>query len=195
MRALGGVTLAIAPGEVLGLVGHNGAGKSTLVNLLTGGAARRPGARSRFDGERRAARSRACAACSRSCRSAPTSRWPRTSRIPQRDLRGLGWRGRARRRIRAALDAVFPGHGIDADATSADLPLAERQMVEIAMAFAEGGPAPRLVILDEPTSSLDASRARPAPRPCRAASARPAARSIFISHILGEVFAAPTGSW
>src|SRR3712207_4815641 len=36
-RANRDVTFAIAPGEVVGLVGANGAGKSTLMRVLTGG--------------------------------------------------------------------------------------------------------------------------------------------------------------
>ncbi|HET9992473.1 MAG TPA: sugar ABC transporter ATP-binding protein [Kofleriaceae bacterium] len=36
VRALHAVTLAIEPGEVLGLVGENGAGKSTLIKILGG---------------------------------------------------------------------------------------------------------------------------------------------------------------
>ena len=34
--ALAGVDLAVAPGEVCGLVGENGAGKSTLMAILSG---------------------------------------------------------------------------------------------------------------------------------------------------------------
>ena len=34
--ALSGVDLAVAPGEVCGLVGENGAGKSTLMAILSG---------------------------------------------------------------------------------------------------------------------------------------------------------------
>jgi ABC-type sugar transport system ATPase subunit len=36
VRALEDVSLAVAPGEVVGLVGDNGAGKSTLVNIIAG---------------------------------------------------------------------------------------------------------------------------------------------------------------
>jgi lipopolysaccharide transport system ATP-binding protein len=34
--ALQDINLAIAPGQVVGVIGHNGAGKSTLINLVTG---------------------------------------------------------------------------------------------------------------------------------------------------------------
>ncbi len=183
VRALSDVTLSIRPGEVLGLVGHNGAGKSTLVNLVTGnlrpteGEVVHAGATPREAGVRSVAQELSLA---------PNLSVAENLCIPQHDLRGLLWRDKARARIRAALDTVFPGHGIHADAIVADLTLAERQMVEIAMAFADGEVTPRLVILDEPTSSLDASRAgqllEHVRRFCRNGGA-----AIFISHILQEV--------
>src|SRR5262245_14033960 len=50
VAVLTGVGLAVAPGEVVALLGSNGAGKSTLVKILTGVYARDAGS-VRVDGE------------------------------------------------------------------------------------------------------------------------------------------------
>lgn len=108
------------------------------------------------------------------------------TRIMHRHLGGLGWRKRAAKIIETSLDAVFPGHGIESSRAVGDLSIAERQMVEISMAFSDSGIAPRLVILDEPTSSLDASLARQMLDHVRRFIAE-GGSVIFISHILHEI--------
>ena len=51
VRAADHVSLAIGPGEVVGLVGKNGAGKSTVIKILAGAIAPDEG-RILLDGER-----------------------------------------------------------------------------------------------------------------------------------------------
>ena len=50
VRAVDGVSLDLAAGEVVGLLGHNGAGKSTLIKMLSG-AYRADGGEIRIDGQ------------------------------------------------------------------------------------------------------------------------------------------------
>jgi ribose transport system ATP-binding protein len=70
--------------------------------------------------------------------------------------------------------------------TASDLSIGQRQMAEIARAFAEVEAPVRLVILDEPTSSLDAAAAERLLGFLRRASERGIA-ALFISHRLKEV--------
>ena len=96
VRALGGVTLSIASGEVVGLVGHNGAGKSTLVNLVTGALRPSEGEVVHRGGTAREAGVRAVAQELSLC---PNLSVAENLCLPQRDLRGLWWRRRARAEI------------------------------------------------------------------------------------------------
>ncbi len=108
------------------------------------------------------------------------------TRIVHRSLKGLGWKKRASSIISAKLDEIFPGHGISPDDEIADLAIGKRQMAEIARAFTVTEGALRLVILDEPTSSLDAVTAEQLLAYVRKETAR-GTSIILISHLLGEI--------
>ena len=86
------------------------------------------------------------------------------------------------------LDTIFPGHGIDVAAPVGDLSIARRQMVEIARAFTVTDTPAKLVILDEPTSSLDSVLADRLLAHVRRFTGA-GGSVILISHLLGEVLA------
>ena len=189
--ALDGVSLQIMPGECIGLVGHNGAGKSTIVNVINGGLTPQAGVIS-SDGEVQspyginAARARGLRCVFQELSLCPNLSIIENTRIMHRTLGGWGWRDRARAIISESLDDIFPDHGIDPSSQIGALSIAERQMVEVAMAFSDPGIAPRLVILDEPTSSLDAGLAAQLLAKVRR-FVKAGGAVVLISHILQEI--------
>lgn len=191
VRALDGVDFTVAAGECVGLVGHNGAGKSTLVNVLNGGVAPDAG-EIRGGGRRLAGYDVAAArAIGLRCVFQELSLCPNLSvaenvRVLREGTGRPGWRRRTGAAVLAMLDTIFPGHGVAGSADLGGLGIAQRQMVEIAIAFLDFGTAPRLVILDEPTSSLDARRGGELIAHVRRFVAAGGA-VVFISHILSEV--------
>lgn len=191
VRALDGVDFAIAPGECVGLVGHNGAGKSTLVNVLNGGLTPDGGViaatglpRTGYDVA--AARDAGVRCVFQELSLCPNLTVAENVRVLREGSGGAGWRGKTATAVRAMLDRIFPGHGIAGGSGLGGLSIAQRQMVEIAIAFLDMGAAPRLVILDEPTSSLDARRGGELISHVRRFCADGGA-VVFISHILSEV--------
>jgi ribose transport system ATP-binding protein len=192
VRALAGVDLAIPSGRMISVVGHNGAGKSTLMQILAGTLAPDAGT-IRVGGHEVGAGYgvRRAGALGIRCVFQELSLCPNLSaeentRVVHPALAGPGWRRRARRLIGAALDAIFPGHGIDTRRPVGFLPIGQRQMVETARAFTETDRPVRLVILDEPTASLDATAAEQLLRYTAEARARGVA-VVFISHRLPEI--------
>lgn len=191
VRALDDVSLTIMPGECIGLVGHNGAGKSTIVSVINGGLTPQRG-EVFSDGTKMApygigvARSRGVRSVFQELSLCPNLSIIENTRIMHRSFGGFGWRSRARAIIAASLDLVFPGHGIEVTSKVGVLSIAQRQMVEIAMAFSDAGQPPRLVILDEPTSSLDAGLAAQLLVHVRRFVATGGA-VILISHMLNEI--------
>jgi ribose transport system ATP-binding protein len=187
-RALDGVSLSVARGEVHALCGQNGAGKSTLLSIVTGLSGSDSGAML-LDGEPyrprspRDAHRRGLAFVPQE----PTLALHMTvteNVVLGREPTTWGFvRTRAARDVaRRALSLV--GAEIDPDRQVLCLPPAERQLVTIARALASEHV--KLVILDEPTSSLaadDAERVLDAIERLAAAGAA----VVFVSHHLGEV--------
>jgi ribose transport system ATP-binding protein len=191
VRALDGVDFVVDAGECVGLVGHNGAGKSTLMNVLAGTLA--PGrGEIVVSGTKQTAYSVALAqklgirCVFQELSLCPNLTVAENARINHASLTGFGWRRRAGDLIVAKLDEIFPGHGIGPSDVVSDLSIGRRQMVEVARAFTVTDDPLKLVILDEPTSSLDVHTAGQLLAFVRRAVAG-GASCVLISHLLGEI--------
>ena len=188
------VSLSIARGEIIGLVGGNGAGKSTLMRMLCGETAPDSGTISfqgNKDANERTYGTHAAQACGVRIVHQELSLCSNLTVAENFYLEAPmgahilpGWRAAFRKRAGAALEAVFPGADIDADARIGNLSIGERQMVEIARALT--APGARIVILDEPTSSLALDRSQQL-REYLASQASKGQAFIFISHKLHEI--------
>ncbi|GAC1336113.1 MAG: ABC transporter ATP-binding protein [Myxococcales bacterium] len=195
VAAVDHVSLAIAPGEVVALVGENGAGKSTLIQVACG--LYRPDA-----GEVRAAGRTLPPGDPRASIAAglgvvyqhfmllgPLPVWEnvilgREPRLPGlRGALGVVDRARARREVREAAERF--GLQLDVDAEVRALGVGAQQRVEIVKQLWRGA---RVLILDEPTAVLSPVEADELIRTARALASE--GRSVlFISHKLREVLA------
>ena len=191
VRALDGVDFGVAQGECIGLVGHNGAGKSTLMHMVAGTLALNGGRITIGDTVEDnysviRAQQRGIRCVFQELSLCPNLSVGENTRISHPSLRGFGWRRKAAKLITAKLDEIFPGHDISASDIVHDLSIGRRQMVEIARAFTVTDDPLDLVILDEPTSSLDAQTAGQLLAFVRRFVAD-GKSCILISHLLGEV--------
>ncbi|MCE1194344.1 MAG: sugar ABC transporter ATP-binding protein [Acidovorax sp.] len=156
VRVLHGVSFALQPGRVYGLLGENGAGKSTLMKILAGyespttgevvvdGAVRAPG------GGSRAAEAQGIVLIHQEFNLADDLTIAQNIFLGHEIKRGPFLDDKAmREKTRAALAQV--GLPLDPDTRVRKLIVAEKQLVEIARALARNA---RLLIMDEPTATL-----------------------------------------
>ncbi len=189
VAALKGVSLSVAPGEVIGLVGENGAGKSTLMKILGGVAAPTTGT-IRVDGVERTSMTVAGAIA-----AGIAFVHQELNLFDNLDAAANVFIGREpvtgpfrlvdRRRMAREAEPLLQRIGADfaPDTPVARLSLAQQQLLEIAKALSLDS---RVVIMDEPTSSLTLSETDRLLRVI--ADLKESGISvIFISHRLDEV--------
>ena len=153
VRALDRVSLAVAPGEVVGLIGPNGSGKTTLLNVVTGLFRAEAGRVTLAGVEITRALPHAIA------RRGLGRSFQAPSLVPEMSVldavavaRGTGpWRQR-----RAEAMGVLALMELEALAARpcASLPEPARRLLEIARALAL---APHVLLLDEPAAGLSAA--------------------------------------
>jgi branched-chain amino acid transport system permease protein len=167
VRALGGVSLTIRPGEVTAIIGPNGSGKTTLLNVISGLVSPDSGTvrlgeqvlsgRRAYQvarlGVARTFQTPVIPAGLTTAEAVATSRFngDYVGLLPT-VLRTRGYRavqGRDQRAARTALSVT--GLTGQAGAMASALPLGTRRRVEVARAIAA---APRVLLLDEPASGL-----------------------------------------
>ena len=188
VHALDGVNFTVRSGEVHALMGQNGAGKSTLIKVLTGVYPRNTG-RVLFDGKPFSVSSPADAQ-----RKGISTIYQEVNLIPSLSVMENLYLGRAPRRWfgidyrkmrqRAQERLAEFDLEIDPDALLGSYSVAIQQMVGIARAV--DGRA-KLIVFDEPTSSLD----RHETRILFDMMARLKQRGIgiiFVTHFLDQVY-------
>ena len=189
VAAVDAVSLRVAPGEVLALVGENGAGKSTLISVACGlyradeGSVRAFGKALPPGDPRAAIEAGLGVVYQHFMLVGPLTVWENVVLGKEPRRFGVLDAGRARREVAEAAQRF--GLTLDVDARIETLGVGAQQRVEIVKQLWRGA---RVLILDEPTAVLSPREADELVKTVRALAADGRA-VIFISHKLREVLA------
>ncbi|AUW94325.1 hypothetical protein BXT84_10560 [Sulfobacillus thermotolerans] len=183
------VDLTVYPGEVRALIGHNGAGKSTLLRILSGAEAPDQGSimvggEKRFFASPRDAQEFGVAAVYQELRLLP--------QLSVGENIYLGHEPRSRygidrKKMFRAAEQLLQRHNIHIDPREqvGRLSHAQRQLVEVVAALERQA---RVILLDEPTTALQADQVDDLIRTVRGIVADGTVGVIFVSHKLDEVW-------
>ncbi len=192
--AIGGVSLSMAPREIVAIIGPNGAGKSTFFNLVTGHIVPDQG-EVHFEG-----RPITGAQPHRICRMGIGRSFQRINIFPKLSVfqnvqaamiadRGKGSRlwGRSAGLYRDETMALLESIGLadHAAATSGELSYGAQKQIELGIALAS---QPRLLLLDEPTAGMSARETREAIALLERIAAERGLSLLFTEHDMEVVF-------
>lgn len=189
VRALGGVDFDVREGEIHALVGENGAGKSTLIHVLSGvhepdsGQVYLHGEAVSFSNPHSAARA-GIAVVFQELSLVPGLSVAENIFAHRQPVGWLNLIDRRRLHREAAEILALFGLDIEPEVLVGNLSPDNQQLVEILKALSQ---SPRVLILDEPTSSLSASHVRLL-FGILTRSRQEGLSVIYISHHLREVF-------
>lgn len=190
VHALEQVSLSVAPGEVVGLVGENGAGKSTLMKVL-GGVVKPTAGSIHIDGTERPvfgvpdAIAAGIAFVHQELNLFDNLDAASNVFIGREPLRAGALRLIDRARLYAEAEPHFAALNVDfrPETMVAELSIGQRQLLEIIKALSLKA---RLIIMDEPTSSLTLSETERLLAIVAELKAKGVA-IIFITHRLNEL--------